>query len=131
MKTLIVDDDFSCRLLLQEMLKDRGPVHQAVNGKEALEAVRLALEADDPYDLVCMDIMMPEMDGQQAVSGIRALEESRGIVYTDGAKVIMTSALGDVKNVSTAYGHLCDAYLVKPIYKQTLLDELRKLGLID
>ena len=130
MKTLIVEDDFTSRLLLQEILKVYGPSHVAVNGKEAVAAVRLALAQNAPYDLVCMDIMMPEMDGQQAVSAIRAMEESRGIIYTDGTKIVMVTALGDMKNVSNAYGRLCDSYLVKPIDKKALLTELRKLKLI-
>lgn len=129
MKTLIVEDDFTSRLLLQEILKGYGPSHIAVNGKEAVEAVHLALEADEPYDLICLDIMMPEMDGQQALQEIRAVEEARGIVSSDGAKIMMTTALGDSANVLAAYRNLCDAYLTKPIQKAKLLEELGKLGL--
>ncbi len=130
MKTLIVEDDFTSRLLLQELLKGYGPSHVAVNGKEAVEAVRAALEANEPYDLICLDIMMPEMDGQEALREIRALEDARGITSSYGAKIIMTTALGDLKNVSAAYGSLCDAYLVKPIEKVKLREELNKLELV-
>ena len=130
MKTLIVEDDFTSRLLLQEFLKDYGPSHIAVNGKEALQAARNALEAGAPYDLICMDIMMPEMDGQEALKEIRALEEAQGINSSNGAKVVMTTALGDLKSVSNAYISLCDAYLTKPIQKAKLMEELRKLNLI-
>ena len=77
MKSLIVEDDFTSRLLLQEYLKVYGIPHIAVNGREAVEAVRLALEARDHYNLICLDIMMPEMDGQQALREIRALEEAK------------------------------------------------------
>jgi len=131
MKTLIVEDDFTSRLLLQELLKSYGPSHVPVNGREAVEAVRLALEAGEPYDLICLDIMMPEMDGQAALRNIRAQEEARGIISSHGAKIVMTTALGDLKNVSAAYSGLCDAYLTKPIQKAKLLEELRKLKLIS
>jgi len=70
MKTLIAEDDFTGRLLLQEILKRYGALHIAVNGKEAVEAVRTAMDAGEPYDLVCLDIMMPEMDGYQALAEI-------------------------------------------------------------
>jgi two-component system chemotaxis response regulator CheY len=130
MKTLIVEDDFTCRLLLQELLKSYGVTHVAVNGKEAVAAVRGALEAGQPYDLVCLDIMMPEMDGQQALKEIRALEESRGILSPQGVKVVMTTAMGDMKNVFAAYASLCDGYLTKPIHGEKLLEELRKLALV-
>jgi len=129
MKTLIVEDDFTSRLLLQELLKSYGPCHIAVNGKEAVEATAAALE-DEPYDLICLDIMMPEMDGQEALRRIREQEEARDILSSNGAKIVMTTALGDIKNVIAAYKSLCDGYLTKPIQKAKLLEELRKLELI-
>ncbi len=130
MKTLIVEDDFTSRLLLQQLLKSFGPSHIAVNGREAIEAVRAALDAGEPYDLICLDIMMPEIDGQEALRQIREQEEAKGIISTGGAKIIMTTALGDMKNVATAFRSLCDAYLTKPIEKAKLLEELQNLKLI-
>ncbi len=131
MKTLITEDDFTSRLLLQEFLRSYGPSHIAVTGKEAVEAVRVALDAAHPYDLICMDIMMPEMDGHAALKEIRALEEARGIDSTAGAKIVMTTALDDMKSVSEAYFNLCDSYITKPIQKAKLLEELRKMALIQ
>jgi len=131
MKTLIAEDDFTSRLLLQQLLKSYGPCHVAVNGKEAVGAVLLSLETGEPYDLICLDIMMPEMDGQEVLRIIRKQEESRGILSTNGAKIIMTTALGDPKNVMAAFGSLCDAYLTKPIQKEKLVEELDKLNLVS
>ena len=130
MKTLIVEDDFTSRILLQELLQDYGSCHVAVNGKEAVAAVRLALEANAPYALICMDIMMPEMNGQQALEAIRQHEQDRGIFSSNGAKIIMTTSLNDLKNVHKAYFNLCDAYLIKPIHQAKLIEELQKLKLI-
>jgi two-component system chemotaxis response regulator CheY len=130
MKALIVEDDFTSRFLLQEILKEFGASHIAVNGKEAVQAVELALKSGEPYQLICMDIMMPEMDGQTAVKQIRAMEESNGIISTNGAKIIMTTALCDIKNISNAYSSLCDGYLTKPIDKRLLIQELKKLGIV-
>ena len=131
MKTLIVEDDFTSRLILQEFLKSYGQSHIAVNGREAVEAVRLALEAGEPYHLICLDIMMPEMDGQTALKQIRALEEAKGIWSTQGAKIVMTTALNRLKDVNTAFGNLCDSYLVKPIDRTKLLETLRQMSLIE
>ena len=130
MKVLIVEDDFSSRVLLQEILKPYGQTHVAVNGREAVEAVRLADAEGSHYDLICLDIMMPEMDGHQTLRAIRAMEESRGVPSTLGAKIIMVTALGDPKSVFDAYEGLCDAYLTKPIEKGALLRQVRSLGLI-
>jgi len=131
MNTLIVEDDPVNSLLLQEILKQYGPTQIAENGIEAVDAVRTALQAGAPYDVICMDIMMPEMDGQEAVAQIRALEEANGIIPARCAKIVMTTALGDHKNILAAFKHLCDAYVVKPIEKAKLLSELRRLRLIE
>jgi len=130
MKILIAEDDFTSRLLLQELLKTYGTAHAAVNGKEAVDAVQTSLEADEPYDLICLDIMMPEMDGQEALRQIRGLEEKKGILSTHGAKIVMTTALSDPKNTIDAFAGLCDSYLTKPIRKIDLLDKMRELKLI-
>lgn len=129
MKTLVVEDDFTCRLLLQCLLEAYGPSHAVVNGKEAVEAARAAMDEGEPYDLICLDILMPEMDGQQALRKIRNYEESQGIYSEDGAKIVMTTSLNDIETVSSAYYGLCDAYLTKPISRERLIKELRKLKL--
>ncbi len=130
MKTLIAEDDFTSRTILQKYLKDYGTLHVAANGKEAVEAVRLALDDEKPYNLVCLDIMMPEMDGHTALKEIRSMEKAKGIISSKGAKIVMTTALDDLKNVTAAYDELCDVYLTKPIKKAKLLQELQKLELI-
>jgi len=121
MKTLIVEDDFTSRLVLQTFLSRYGECHIAVNGWEAVEAFRSALAGGQPYDLICMDIMMPEMDGREAAKHVRALEEAQGILPASGVKIVMTTAVNDVKEVMRCFGELCDAYLVKPINLSELL----------
>ncbi len=130
MKTLIVEDDYTSRLLMQEMLKGLGPVTVALDGQEAVEAVRVALKDKQPFDLICLDIMMPGLDGQQALRVIREIEAEHGFPLNKGAKVIMTTALFDLQSVISAYQGMCDGYLTKPIHKKQLLDELLRLGLI-
>ncbi len=131
MKTLIAEDDFTSRMLLQALLQPYGICHTSVNGKEAVQAVASALASGEPYNLICLDIMMPEMDGQTALKEIRALEDKKGILSSDGVKIIMTTALGDKTNIMSAFKEQCDAYLVKPIEKNNLIENLKKLGFIQ
>jgi two-component system, chemotaxis family, chemotaxis protein CheY len=130
MKTLIVEDDFTSRVLLQELLKSYGPLHVAVNGKEALEAVRASLEMNEPYDLICLDIQMPEMDGHSALKEIRSMEEEKGYSAGKRSRVFMTTALADRDNIMEAIKGQCDYFLAKPIQKKILLKELRRFKLI-
>jgi len=130
MKVLIVEDDFTARKLLQVYLREHADCDVAVNGKEAVQAFGDALENDQPYNLICLDISMPEMDGQQALQEIRRLEEKRGTIMGDGVKVIMTTAFGDKENVMTAFRVGCESYLVKPVSREKLFAEIEKLGLL-
>jgi two-component system chemotaxis response regulator CheY len=130
MKCLIVEDDFAARKLLQVYLSDYAECFVAVNGHEVVEAVREALDEGQPYDLICLDIMMPEMDGHKALEAIRQLEKEHGIGGLDGVKVIMTTALDDSRNIMGAFRTGCEAYIVKPIRKEKLIDEMTKLGLL-
>jgi len=131
MKILIVEDDLTSQMLLLEFLRDYGQTHVAINGEEAAEAVSISLEQKDPYDLICLDIMMPKVDGHEALKKIREMEESEGILSTKGSKIVMTTALDDLKNVTESYKNLCDGYLAKPIDGKKLIGELKKLELVE
>jgi len=131
MRSLIVEDEFTARLALQRFLSRYGECHVAVTGKEAVEAFRMASERGAPYDLVCMDILLPEMDGEAAVTAIRSIEEGRGILSSSGAKIIMTTAVEDIKEVMRSFHELCDAYLIKPINLADLLKNLVAFHLVE
>ena len=132
MRTLVAEDEFTSRKLLQTILSGYGDCDIAIDGEEAIEAFTSASERGEPYDLICMDIMMPKLDGHEALARIRDIEKERAVPAGRTAKVIMTTALGDPKNVVRAlYREGAGSYLVKPIAKQKLLEELRVMGLID
>jgi two-component system, chemotaxis family, chemotaxis protein CheY len=128
MKTLIVEDDFMSRKLMLAYLSPLGECDVAANGSEALEAFMMANDAGKRYDLITLDIMMPEMSGQEVLKRIRGIEEAQGLV---AAKIVMTTALKDVDNVMTAFKNQCEGYLVKPIESEKLRGLLRELNLMD
>lgn len=129
MRILIVEDDATSRLLLRKMLEPFGTCELAVNGKEAVALFRSAYETKQSYALVCLDIMMPEMDGQTALKVIREIEQAGGCLPSQAAKIVMTTALRDIENVTIAYRELCDGYLVKPILREKLVALLKELDL--
>ena len=130
MRILIVEDELISRQVLRELLAPYGQSDVAADGAQAISAFKRAFEESKPYDLICMDIVMPNIDGQQALKEIRSIEKEKGIRGSNKIKVIMTTALEDSKNVLDAfyYGG-ADAYLVKPIEKQKLLEEMSNLHL--
>lgn len=132
MRILIVDDEFNNRMLLQKLLAPFGSCDVVVDGQEALEAFILAHAEGEPYELICMDIMMPEMDGHQAVRTIRDKEKELGIQPKEESKILMVSALDSPKDVLKAYYHDgCTDYLVKPVTKEKIEEKLREYGLGD
>ena len=131
MRSLVVDDELISRMLLQKLLAPLGECHIAVNGKESLEAFLLADKTRQPYDLICLDIMMPGIDGQKVLQQIRAMEDKKGIPKAKRVAIIMTTALDDAESVMRAvvkYG--CNSYILKPIDKVKLIGRLKEIGLI-
>jgi len=138
---LVVEDDFLSRKTLTGLLKRYGTCDVAIDGEEAVEAFTRALE-DRPYDLVCLDIMMPKVDGFEAARRMRAAEmlaasrklkeaaSDRSGYVKESAVVVMTSSLEDPEHiVNGCYRCGADAYLVKPISAETLRGILRRFNL--
>jgi two-component system chemotaxis response regulator CheY len=131
MKSLVVEDDLIFNRILRGMLSRYGSCESITNGQEAVYLFLRAHENGTPFDLILMDIMMPEMDGLQAVQIIREKEALMNIPVTQKVKIIMATALSDPRTVIKGlYESDADSYLVKPVSVKILTDELRKLKLI-
>jgi two-component system chemotaxis response regulator CheY len=129
MRILVVEDDFISRRLLCRYLEPLGSCDIAVDGTEGVLAVRQSLEANDRYDLICLDIMMPQMDGREVLSRVRALEREFEIAPDKAARIIMTTALEDCCNLMDDFRAQCDGYVLKPIDRKKLLETIQKTGL--
>jgi two-component system chemotaxis response regulator CheY len=130
LKVLIVEDDFPSCKILEEYLSEYGDCITAGNGAEGVEAFKNALDAGAPYDLVCLDIMMPEMDGHQVLRTIRQIEQGHGIFDPGGVSVIMTTAKDRSRDMIEAFDEGCASYIVKHVEQEKLCAEMRKLDLI-
>lgn len=131
LKILIVEDSFPSRIVLVDILKKYGFCHVAVDGLEAVEAVRLAIANGKHYDLICMDIVMPNLGGIEALHRIRHIETQMSDQITAKAKIFFTTALDDIKNVTIVYNGTADGYFTKPIQKKWIVRELQTKGLIS
>lgn len=77
MKILLAEDDFASRKFMTNYLEKYGDCDITVDGEEAVDAFLMALEDGEPYDLICLDVMMPVLDGYQALKAIRDIEKER------------------------------------------------------
>lgn len=130
MRILIAEDDLMSRKFLVEFLSSYGECDQVIDGIETLDAYMIALKEKNPYSLVCLDIMIPKIDGVKVLKAIRDLETQKGILPEKRAKIIMISALPESTFVKKAYEVGCDAYIGKPIDTHKLIEYLGKLGLL-
>ncbi len=131
MRILIAEDDLTSRKFLFKFLSRYGECDLVVDGLEALDACLLAIKEDKMYDLICLDIMMPKVDGVKVLKSIRDLELQKGIVPEKRSKIIMTTALAETQLVQNAFDIGCDAYAAKPIDTVKLVEVLNKFGLIE
>ncbi|MCH4890795.1 response regulator [Acidaminobacter sp. JC074] len=129
MKILLVEDDLTSRMFMEKYLSRYGHVSYASNGLLAIDLVEDALKKNQYYDLICLDVMMPKIDGLKTLKEIKKLEKK----YPDRSmsKVIMTSALNDKHTVEEAYDSGCHGYAWKPIDIQKFDELLKTLNLID
>ena len=129
MKILIAEDDAVSRCTLQGVLAPYGESYLAENGETALEAFTDALCRKSPFDLICLDIMMPKLSGMEVLDAIRKFEEDIGIGGLAGVKIIMTTAVEDKREVLGAFKLGCEAYILKPINAAELLSKISEFGL--
>jgi two-component system chemotaxis response regulator CheY len=129
-RTLIVDDDASSAMVLQALLIRYGDCRIAVNGLEGIKAMNEARNSGKPFNLICLDLNMPEMDGQSTLEEIRSIESDLGIDDFNRTKIVMITATTEKAAVIRAIQAQCDGYIVKPFQKLRLLEELHRLKLM-
>nr|WP_228354393.1 response regulator [Variimorphobacter saccharofermentans] len=121
---------FSVIKFLQKYLSQYGECDIVVDGLEALDAYMISLKDEKPYDLICLDIMMPKVDGVKVLKNIRDMEIQKNIAADKRAKIIMTTALAETQFVQQAFEYGCNAYAAKPIDIEKLEEVLKKLDLV-
>lgn len=130
MRILIAEDDLISRKFLFKFLSKYGDCDLVVDGLEALDAFLISLKDNKPYDLICLDIMMPKVDGVKVLKHMKDMETQKGILPEKRSKIIMTTALAETQFVQNAFDIGCDAYAAKPIDTTKFIEVLKKIGLI-
>ena len=127
---LIVDDDDMGRLMLKDFLSELAQCHCAVNGREGLEFFEKALAEGNPYDLLCIDLVMPEMNGLALIRKIREIENANPVFSDMRTKIFVISASDSAwDKADLVLDNLCDDYITKPFSRSSLMVNLYKNGL--
>lgn len=129
MRCLIAEDDLTTRKILKHFMSAHAEADLAEDGQEAVEKFEAAIDAGTPYDMICLDVNMPRMDGRAALAEIRRIEEERNVAAGQGARVVMITSDDDAKNVVAAFKKGAEFYLVKPISKEDVARAVEQVGL--
>jgi len=130
LRILVLEDDASTCRLMQIFLDQIGECRIVSGGRTALDSFQSALDQGKPFDLLLLDIMVPEINGIDVLKKVRTIERSRGIHDRNRAKVIITSSLSDARNMEQARSAESDGYLVKPVNRAKLFSTIRTMGLL-
>ena len=130
MKVLVAEDDMASGKFLTKLLSKYGQVDLARDGIEAVDNFVKAASENSKYDLVCLDIMMPKIDGYKALESIRNAERKLCIPRISRCKIIMISALDEGFDSSYASDDY-DEYICKPIDIVKFDNIIRKMGFFD
>jgi two-component system chemotaxis response regulator CheY len=130
LRCLVVDDDELGREMLVTQLEGIAVCDVACNGRDAVSMFMGSLDSN-PYDLIFLDIVMPEMDGNEAAKTIRRAELERGITPDKGVNIIVLTSLNTADDIIKSYvSAQSAAHLIKPVKPEKLRKTLHKLGLI-
>ncbi len=131
MRILIVEDNYISQEFLRDIMEEWGQCKVVESGEDAVEEFARAL-GDAPYSIVFMDIMLPGIDGLQALEQIREKEKLNAVPSENEVKAIITTALDDdVKAARAFIQGQAIAYINKPIRREMVAVELQEFGLID
>ena len=128
MKILIVDDNKNNRIILDRYLKERGIIHSAASGDEALTHFKQSVQEKHYYDLFFLDIMMDGMDGHTLLVKLKDFVK-KYYPEPERRKFVLVTALADSSNIIKGFKEGCDSYLVKPVTKEKLTEVMNRLGL--
>ncbi len=130
MRVLVAEDDQASGKFLSKLLSRYGEVILTTDGIQAVDTFVAATTEKNFFDLVCLDIMMPKIDGYKALASIRDAERKLGIPRISRCKVIMISALDEDFDASYASEDY-DDYICKPIDVMKFDSIIKKLGVVE
>jgi len=123
-RILIIEDSQPNRDLLKEILKETAECDFAESGIAAAEMYNRSIEQKQAYDVILLDIILPEASGIDLLKKIRKSERDAGILLGEGVPIVMVT--GQEQRFLEAYDKGCNDYILKPIQPEVLLQKIRK-----
>ncbi len=121
-RVLVVDDNATNRMILEKILQGFGCRPLTVpSGPEALNALHTAVREGDPFEILLLDMQMPDMDGEETVQRVKA--DAR----ISATRMVILTSIGRRGEADRFEALGCVGYLIKPVRQQQLFDTLQKV----
>ncbi len=130
-KALIVEDVLLIQRMLQKLTAEYTESQAVMNGKDAVELFTSEYFNGGPFDLIFLDIFVPEMNGVEVLESIRAFEKELKMKDHEKVKIIMVTSMSNSNMIEKTRKLGCNGYITKPFSIDQIVDELKRLGLID
>ncbi|MCB2149311.1 MAG: response regulator [Deltaproteobacteria bacterium] len=128
MKMLVVDDELVSRKKMEKILQHYGVCQAVDSGKAAIEAYTQALLTQEPFDLITLDVSMPDMGGTEVLLMIRILERKNSVPKERQVKILMVTSHADQETVMASIEAGCNDYIKKPFSMERVTQKLNKIG---
>ena len=128
MRILVVDDESVSRKVLRKALEAFGQCEEAEGGREATAAFKQAWDESSPFDLLMLDLSMPDMDGREVIHQIRRLEKDMKVSNQGQTKIVMVTSHSEEETVLACLRAGANDFIVKPVDQEVLFEKLAKLG---
>lgn len=129
MRILVVDDELVSREKMKHIMSSLGECDEVESGQDALKAFLDARIDGKQYDLITLDISMPEMDGTEVLGRIRTLEKEDGTPREGQVRIMMVTGSSEKDTILSCIKAGCNDYIMKPFDKQTVIKKLVDSGL--
>jgi two-component system chemotaxis response regulator CheY len=127
MRILVVDDEVVSRKKMMKSLSHLGDCEGVENGEAAISAAQTAMGDWKLYNLITLDVSMPDISGTEVLSQIRKLEAERGLDDEERSTILMVTSHSDIETVKACAGK-CDGYVIKPFNREVIMAKLKKTG---
>ncbi|MEO5353583.1 MAG: response regulator [Magnetococcus sp. XQGC-1] len=130
LKTLIIDDHPASIALLENLLAEHCTCFSATSGEEGLALFAEAHKSSEPFDVVLLDILMPDLDGIETLKRMRKIELADREVQLFGkrdglARIIMQTSSDSPQDFMDSYlKGRCNGFILKPYSKEEIVEKV-------
>ena len=131
MKTLVIDAEEAIKQSICGVFANNGTCDGATDGQMGLDLLKQAFKLKQPYTLVILDIVLPEVDGHTIIKRIREWELEQGVDPLNESKILVVSRRRDEPTILKAFRNGATGWISKPVAVEEIIHKLNNLRCVS